>query len=105
MRAEYAAGLALAERVYGAHGPRRRALPPHAWRMVRDMTVFDNEVATIVVLRRTGRICADAASVRRLVIGRELRARGDRERPGQDLPPGDMIFGGASTGHPTGPPT
>jgi hypothetical protein len=33
--------------------------------MVRDMTVFDNEVATIVVLRRTGRICADAASVRR----------------------------------------
>jgi hypothetical protein len=73
--------------------------------MVRDMTVFDNEVATIVVFRRTGRICADAASVRRLVIGRELRARGDRERPGQDLPPGDMIFGGASTGHPTDPPT
>jgi len=76
MRAERAAGLALAERVCGAHGPRRRALPPHAWRMVRDMTVFDNEVATIVVLRRTGRICANAAGVPRLVIGRELRARG-----------------------------
>jgi hypothetical protein len=73
--------------------------------MVRDMTVFDNEVATIVVLRRTGRICADAASVRRLVIGHELWARGNRERPGKDLPPGDMFFGGASTGHPTDPPT
>ena len=73
MRAERVAGLALAERVYG---PRRRALPPHARRMVRDMTVFDNEVATIVVLRRTGRICANAAGVPRLVIGRELRARG-----------------------------
>jgi hypothetical protein len=104
MRAERAAGLALAERVYGAHGPRRRALPPHAWRMVRDMTVFDNEVTTLVALRRTRRISADAAGVRRLVIGRQLRARGDREWPGQDLLPGDVISGGASTGHPTNPP-
>jgi hypothetical protein len=69
------------------------------------MTVFDNEVATIVVLQRTGRIYADAASVHRPVIGCELRARGDRERSGQDLPPEDMIFGGGSTGHPTDPPT
>jgi hypothetical protein len=70
----------------------------------RRMMLFDNEVATIAGLHLTGRICLDAAGVRRQVIGRELRARGDRERPGQDLPPGDMIFGGAATGHPPGLP-
>jgi hypothetical protein len=68
------------------------------------MMVIDIEAATIVVFRRTGWICVDAAGVRRLVIGRQLRARGDRERPGQDLLPGDVISGGASTGHPTNPP-
>jgi hypothetical protein len=98
MRAQRAVGLALAQ------GPRRLAVPPHAWRMARDMTVFDNEVTKIVALRRTRRICADAAGVRRLVVGRQVRARGDREWPGQDLLPGDVISGGALTGHPTNPP-
>jgi hypothetical protein len=74
-RAERTAELVLAAHVYGAHGPRRLALPPHARRLVRDMMVIDIEAATIVAFRRTGRICVDAAGVRRLVIGRELRAR------------------------------
>jgi hypothetical protein len=38
--------------------------------MVRDMMVIDNEATTIVAFRRMGLICVDAASVRRLVIGR-----------------------------------
>ena len=59
--------------------------------------VIDIEAATIVVFRRTGWICVDAAGVRRLVIGRELRAREDRDRPGQDLLSGEVISSGAST--------
>jgi hypothetical protein len=61
------------------------------------MMVIDIEAATIVVFRRTGWICVDAAGVRRLVIGRELRAREDRDRPGQDLLSGEVISSGAST--------
>ena len=61
------------------------ATAPHARRMVRDMTVFDNEVATIVVLRRTGRICANAAGVPSSGDRARAQGAGDRERPGQDI--------------------
>jgi hypothetical protein len=40
------------------------------------MTVFDNQVAVIVALRRKGRICAGAVGVPGVVVGRKLRARG-----------------------------
>ncbi len=81
MSAEQRAKLSLAQRAYVTHDPRwaehRRKLA--AAQEVRRMTLFDNEVAAIVALRRKGRTfsyIAEEIGVCREVIGRELRALG-----------------------------
>ena len=81
MSAEQRAKLSLAQRAYVTHDPRwaehRRKLA--AAQEARRMTLFDNEVAAIVALRRKGRTfsyIAEEIGVCREVIGRELRARG-----------------------------
>jgi len=81
MSAEQRAKLSLAQRAYVTHDPRwpehRRKLA--AAQEARRMTLFDNEVAAIVALRRKGRTfsyIAEEIGVCRDVIGRELRARG-----------------------------
>ena len=73
--------LSVAQRAYVAHDPRwpehRRKLA--AAQEAKRMTLFDNEVAAIVALRRKGRTfsyIAEEIGVCRDVIGRELRARG-----------------------------
>jgi hypothetical protein len=73
--------MSVAQRAYVAHDPR---WPEHrrkvaAAQVAKRMTLFDNEVATIVALRRKGRTfsyIAEEIGVCRDVIGRELRARG-----------------------------
>ena len=79
--ADQRAKLSLAQRAYVARDPRwpahRRKLA--AAQEARRMTLFDNEVAVIVALRRKGRTfsyIAEEIGVCREVIGRELRARG-----------------------------
>ena len=79
--AEQRAKLSLAQRAYVAQDPRwaehRRKLA--AAQEARRMTLFDNEVAAIVALRRKGRTfsyIAEEIGVCREVIGRELRAQG-----------------------------
>ena len=79
--AEQRAKLSIAQLAYVAHDPRwpehRRKLA--AAQEARRMTLFDNEVAAIVALRRKGRTfsyIAEEIGVCREVIGRELRARG-----------------------------
>ena len=81
MSAEQRTKLSLAQRAYVTHDPRwpehRRKLA--AAQEARRMTLFDNEVAAIVALRRKGRTfsyIAEEIGVCRDVIGRELRARG-----------------------------
>ena len=81
MSAEQRAKLSLAQRAYVTHDPRwpehRRKLA--AAQEARRMTLFDNEVAAIVALRRKGRTfsyIAEEIGICREVIGRELRARG-----------------------------
>ena len=81
MSVEQRAKLSLAQRAYVTHDPRwpehRRKLA--AAQEARRMTLFDNEVAAIVALRRKGRTfsyIAEEIGVCRDVIGRELRARG-----------------------------
>ena len=81
MSAEQRAKLSLAQRAYVAQDPRwsehRRKLA--AAQEARRMTLFDNEVAAIVALRRKGRTfsyIAEEIGVCREVIGRELRAQG-----------------------------
>jgi hypothetical protein len=81
MSAEQRAKLSLAQRAYVTHDPRwpehRRKLA--AAQEARRMTLFDNEVAAIVALRRKGRTfsyIAEEIGVCREVIGRELQARG-----------------------------
>jgi hypothetical protein len=81
MSAEQRAKLSLAQRAYVAQDPRwaehRRKLA--AAQEARRMTLFDNEVAAIVALRRKGRTfsyIAEEIGVCREVIGRELRALG-----------------------------
>ena len=111
MSAEQRAKLSLAQRAYVAHDPRwaehRRKLA--AAQEARRMTLFDNEVAAIVALRRKGRTLsyiAEEIGVCREVIGRELRARGiatDHIKPIAGPAEGG-VSGGASTDHPPGPP-
>jgi hypothetical protein len=79
--AEQRVKLSVAQRAYVAHDPRwsehRRKLA--AAQEAKRMTLFDNEVAAIVALRRKGRTfsyIAEEIGVCRDVIGRELRARG-----------------------------
>ena len=93
MSAEQRAKLSLAQRAYVAHDPRwpehRRKLA--AAQEARRMTLFDNEVAAIVALRRKGRTfsyIAEEIGVCREVIGRELAGAGDRHRPYQSRSPG-----------------
>jgi hypothetical protein len=81
MSEEQRAKLSLAQRAYVTHDPRwpehRRKLA--AAQEARRMTLFDNEVAAIVALRRKGRTfsyIAEEIGVCREVIGRELRAQG-----------------------------
>jgi hypothetical protein len=81
MSAEQGAKLSVAQRAYVAHDPRwpahRRKLA--AAQEAKRMTLFDNEVAAIVALRRKGRTfsyIAEEIGVCRDVIGRELRTRG-----------------------------
>ena len=81
MSAEQRTKLSLAQRAYVTHDPRwpehRRKLA--AAQEARRMTLFDNEVAAIVALRRKGRTfsyIAEEIGVCREVIGRELRAQG-----------------------------
>ena len=81
MSAEQRAKLSLAQRAYVAQDPRwsehRRKLA--AAQEAKRMTLFDNEVAAIVALRRKGRTfsyIAEEIGVCREVIGRELRALG-----------------------------
>jgi hypothetical protein len=81
MSAEQRTKLSLAQRAYFTHDPRwpehRRKLA--AAQEARRMTLFDNEVAAIVALRRKGRTfsyIAEEIGVCREVIGRELRAQG-----------------------------
>jgi hypothetical protein len=81
MSTEQRAKLSLAQRAYVTHDPRwsehRRKLAEA--QEARRMTLFDNEVAAIVALRRKGRTfsyIAEEIGVCREVIGRELRARG-----------------------------
>jgi hypothetical protein len=81
MSAEQRAKLSVAQRAYVTHDPRwlahRRKLA--AAQEAKRMTLFDNELATIVALRRKGRTfsyIAEEIGVCRDVIGRELRARG-----------------------------
>ena len=81
MSAEQGAKLSVAQRAYVAHDPRwpahRRKLA--AAQEAKHMTLFDNEVAAIVALRRKGRTfsyIAEEIGVCRDVIGRELRTRG-----------------------------
>ena len=78
--------LSAAQRAYVAHDPRwpahRRKLA--AAQEAKRMTLFDNEVAAIVALRRKGRTfsyIAEEIGVCRDVIGRELRTRGIDTRP------------------------
>jgi len=73
--------LSVAQRAYVAHDPRwpehRRKLA--AAQEAKRMTLFDNEVAAIVALRRKGRTfdyIAEEIGVCREVISRELRALG-----------------------------
>ena len=81
MSAEQRAKLSLAQRAYVTHDPR---WPEHCRKLAaaqeaRRMTLFDNEVAAIVALRRKGRTfsyIAEEIGVCREVIGRELRALG-----------------------------
>ena len=81
MSAEQRTKLSLAQRAYVTQDPRwaehRRKLA--AAQEARRMTLFDNEVAAIVALRRKGRTfsyIAEEIGVCREVIGRELRALG-----------------------------
>jgi hypothetical protein len=81
MSAEQRVKLSVAQRAYVTHDPRwpehRRKLA--AAQEAKRMTLFDNEVAAIVALRRKGRTfsyIAEEIGVCRDVIGRELRARG-----------------------------
>ena len=81
MSAEQRAKLSLAQRAYVAQDPRwpehRRKLA--AAQEARRMTLFDNEAAAIVALRRKGAdlfLYRRGDGVCREVIGRELRARG-----------------------------
>ena len=81
MSAEQRVKLSVAQRAYVAHDPRwpehRRKLA--AAQEAKRMTLFDNEVATIIALRRKGRTfsyIAEEIGVCRDVIGRELRAHG-----------------------------
>ena len=81
MSAEQRAKLSLAQRAYVTHDPR---WPEHRHKLAaaqeaKRMTLFDNELATIVALRRKGRTfsyIAEEIGVCRDVIGRKLRARG-----------------------------
>ncbi len=74
MSEEQRTKLSLVQRAYVAHDPRwpehRRKLA--AAQEARRMTLFDNEVAAIVALRRKGRTFSYIAEE----IGRELPARG-----------------------------
>src|ERR1700723_584008 len=86
MSAEQRAKLSLAQRAYVTHDPRwpehRRKLA--AAQLAKRMTLFDNEVATIVALRRKGRTfsyIAEEIGVCSDMIGRELRTRGMDTRP------------------------
>jgi hypothetical protein len=79
--AEQRVKLSVAQRAYVAHDPRwpehRRKLA--AAQEAKRMTLFDNEVAAIVALRRKGRTfsyIAEEIGVCRDVIGRDLRTRG-----------------------------
>ena len=81
MSADQRTKLSVAQRAYVAHDPRwpehRRKLA--AAQEAKRMTLFDNEVAAIVALRRKGRTfsyIAEEIGVCRDVISRELRARG-----------------------------
>lgn len=81
MSAEQRAKLSQAQRAYVAHDPR---WPEHRGKLAaaqeaKRMTLFDNEVATILALRRKGRTfsyIAGEIGICRDVLGRELRARG-----------------------------
>ena len=81
MSTEQRTKLSLAQRAYVANDPRwaehRRKLAEA--QLAKRMTLFDNEVAAIVALRRKGRTfsyIAEEIGVCREVIGRELRAQG-----------------------------
>jgi hypothetical protein len=81
IRAEQRVKLSIAQRAYVANDPRwpehRRKLA--AAQEAKRMTLFDNEVAAIVALRRKGRTfdyIAEEIGVCREVISRELRAQG-----------------------------
>ena len=81
MSAEQRAKLSLAQRAYVTHDPRwpehRRKLA--AAQLAKRMTLFDNEVAAIVALRRKGwtfSYIAEEIGVCREVISRELQAQG-----------------------------
>ena len=81
MSAEQRVKLSLAQRAYVANDPRwpehRRKLA--AAQEARRMTLFDNEVAVIVAMRKKGRTfsyIAEEIGVCRDVIGRELKGRG-----------------------------
>ena len=86
MSSEQRVKLSIAQRVYVANDPRwpnhRRKLA--AVQEVQRMTLFDNEVAAIVAMRRKGRTfsyIAEEIGICRDVIGRELRARGISTAP------------------------
>ncbi len=84
--AEQRAKLSVAQRAYIANDPR---WPEHRRRLAaaqeaRRMTLFDNEIAAIVAMRKRGRTfsyIAEEIGVCRDVIGRELRARGISTAP------------------------
>jgi hypothetical protein len=81
MSEEQRAKLSLAQKAYVTNDPRwpehRRKLA--AAQYARRMTLFDNEVAAIVGMRKKGRTfsyIAEEIGVCREVIGRELAVRG-----------------------------
>jgi len=86
MSVEQKAKLSVAQRAYVANDPRwpehRRKLA--AAQEVKRMTLFDNEVAVIVAMRKKGRTfsyIAEEIGVTRDVISRELRALGISTAP------------------------
>ena len=86
MSAEQRVKLSIAQRAYVANDPR---WPDHRCKLAaaqeaQRMTLFDNEVAAIVAMRKKGRTfsyIAEEIGICRDVIGRELRARGISTAP------------------------
>jgi hypothetical protein len=110
MSVEQRAKLSLAQRAHVARVPRwpehRRKLA--AAEEVRRMTLFDNEVAAIVTLRRKGLNFSYIAEE----IGAAARDRPQAVRAGSQLatpkpiagPAAGRVSGGASTARSPGPP-